>query len=205
MIKNIIFDVGNVLVNFRPVEVMQDLHFPQEVIDSLYENMVMSSLWNELDLSIRPMNEVFEDMINLVPEYKEYSRQFFKQLDDICVSYDYSREFVKSFKDRGYKTFVLSNYSDELWTMHEKDTFTFLPYLDGKIVSGFVHLIKPDEAIYKLLLETYDLKAEECVFFDDREENIIAAKKIGINGIVFNGKDEAMMEFEQLLGEESGK
>lgn len=200
MIKNVIFDVGNVLVNFRPLEVMGDLHFPENVIKVLNEKMVNSPLWNELDLSIRPMKEIFNLMIEEVPEYRQYTSQFFEKADEMCVAYDYSKEWVKSFKDRGYNTYILSNYAKELWEIHEgQGVFNFLPNIDGKIVSGFVQKIKPDEAIYDILLKTYNLNPEECVFFDDRKENIEKAIELGINGILFTSKDDADKKFNELV------
>lgn len=200
MIKNVIFDVGNVLVNFRPLEVMGDLHFPENVIKALNEKMVNSPLWNELDLSIRPMKEIFNLMIEEVPEYRQYTSQFFEKADEMCVAYDYSKEWVKSFKDRGYNTYILSNYAKELWEIHESQgVFNFLPNIDGKIVSGFVQKIKPDKAIYDILLKTYNLNPEECVFFDDRKENIEKAIELGINGILFTSKDDADKKFNELV------
>lgn len=199
MIKNVIFDVGNVLVNFRPLEVMGDLNFPEDIIKALNEKMIMSTLWNELDLSIRPMKEVFQDMIDKVPEYKEYAKKFFEKADEMCICYDYSEDWLKSFKEKGYNTYILSNYSKELWEIHEKlKVFKFLPYIDGKVVSGYVQKIKPDPAIYDILLKTYNLNPKECVFFDDRQINIDAAKKKGINGILFTSKINAEKGFDKL-------
>ena len=59
--------------------------------------------------------------------------------------------------------------------------------VDGMIVSGFEHVLKPDPAIYHLLLDRYSLKAEECVFIDDRDVNIEAARAVGMKGIVYTG------------------
>ena len=74
-----------------------------------------------------------------------------------------------------------------------------MPYIDGKIISSHVKCIKPEPEIYEKLLETYHLKAEECVFFDDRADNVEGAKAVGINGIHFTGYEAAKEQFEALV------
>lgn len=199
MVKNIIFDVGNVLVEFRPIGLMEDLGFPKDVIDELYNKVVMNAMWNELDRGIQTEKEVIEDFKKLVPGLESYLDQFFFDTTNLCFSYDYSADWLKSFQEKGYKTYILSNYPKDIWALHEKTQFTFMPYVNGKIVSGYVKMIKPDEEIYKCLLETYNLKPEECVFMDDRPANIETARKLGFNGIVFTSKEEAEKELEKLL------
>lgn len=86
-----------------------------------------------------------------------------------------------------------------------KEKMIFLPYVDGAIFSYEHKLMKPDERIYKLLLEKYNLKSDECVFIDDRVENIDSGKRLGIHGIVFENYEQASKELEQLLFMENTK
>ena len=82
---------------------------------------------------------------------------------------------------------------------HYKNEFSFKDSVDGMIVSGKVKLLKPDRAIYEALMNKYGLKPEECVFFDDRLENVEGARKCGINAIVFKDYESATRELERLL------
>lgn len=184
-IKNIILDVGNVLVDFRYMEYMKDLGFSDELAAEVSDKVVINPLWNEYDRGIMPEEEFIGLMKQKFPGREEVVQCFFDNIDGIVEEYDYTVEWINAMKEAGYKVYILSNYPESLWKMHEKSRFTFLSKVDGKIVSGFVKLIKPDEAIYRMLLDTYGLKADECLFFDDRINNIEAAKKVGMRAVLF--------------------
>ena len=84
--------------------------------------------------------------------------------------------------------------------MHEEQgSFPFLKYVDGKTVSGVVKMIKPEAEIYEELLKQYHLKASECVFIDDREENVEGAKAVGMQGIVLTSFEQANAALRELL------
>ena len=119
-------------------------------------------------------------------EYKASVSDFLNnQVLKTVKSFDYARKWVGSLKEKGLKIYLLTNYPEWLFDYHYKNVFTFTDFVDGKVVSGVVKLIKPDEGIYKTLLEKYNLTAEECIFIDDRSENVEAANKLGIKGICF--------------------
>ena len=96
--------------------------------------------------------------------------------------------------------YLLSNYPVGLFEIHSPH-FTFLPYTDGRVVSGYVKCVKPDERIYRCLLEKYSLRPQECVFLDDLAENVEGAKKLGIHGIHFQGYEDASTKLERMLAE----
>jgi len=105
-------------------------------------------------------------------------------------------------KEAGLKVYLLSNYPREVFALHtECGSFPFLEKVDGKVVSGFVKMIKPNADIYKYLLKEYSLCADECVFIDDREENVEAARTLGMKGIVFECYEQAHRELERLLAD----
>lgn len=199
MIKNIIFDIGMVLVDFRWKGVMEDLHFPEEVIEYLDVNFINSKNWNELDRGVMKTEDIIANVKAVNPAYGEYVDRFFVHLADTIVSYDYSAPMMKSLKERGFKLYLLTNYPDELFKVSEREKFTFMPYVDGKIVSSRVHFIKPDPEIYKVLLNEYDLKPEECIFMDDRKGNIDAANALGIHGFVFKSYEDAVEQIERII------
>ena len=109
-------------------------------------------------------------------------------------------EKVIGLKKKGYNIYILSNYSKELFEMHTKDA-SFLKVLDGGIVSYQVKEIKPGRRIYELLLEKYDLKAEECLFFDDRADNVEAARNMGIEAIQVTSREMLNEILDKMLSE----
>lgn len=192
MIKNIIFDVGAVLVDFRYHNYMLDLGFDDETIKVIEEKLIGNNgLWGQLDLGVEPEEVTVERMLSEVPGYEDKVRYFFKGIIDIVHTFDYTVPWLTDLRERGYKIYLLSNYPKNWWTLHDRERFGFTHLTDGRIVSGFVNLTKPDDAIYRCLLDTYDLDPSECLFFDDRKENIEAAIRNGINGHVFTSYEDA--------------
>lgn len=201
MIKNIIFDIGGVLVDFNPIKVLQEnMNLPQKDAEIISENTVLSPLWKELDRGAQK-ELVFEEMLKQVPDqYKKAARIFlYEKTLETVTSFDYSRSLIQSLKEKGLKIYLLTNYPSWMFYPHFESVFTFSNLIDGKIVSGDIKLIKPDSKIYTALLEKYNLKPDECIFLDDREENIIAANQLGIHGIHFISKTQAEKEIEKLL------
>lgn len=197
-IKNIVFDIGNVLGKFRYDELLSDIGLTKEEQLRVTNELVLTPLWDEVDLCIKPKDEVIEDFKNAVPGLENEIGIMFDRFDEVVESYDYAKDLVDYAKDKGYKVYLLSNYADWLFDAHEKNQFNFLDRIDGKIVSGYVHLVKPDPAIYKLLLETYDLKASECIFFDDRLNNVEGARKVGMRAEVFTSYEECVKVIDSL-------
>ena len=107
---------------------------------------------------------------------------------------------VHTLKQAGYKIYLLSNYSKDLFEKHTKDA-VFLNDIDGMVVSYQIHKIKPDPDIYRYLLQKYSLKAEECIFFDDRNDNTVAAQKLGIQAVTVESKDVLMKNIDMLLNQ----
>lgn len=200
MIKNVIFDIGNVLVDFCWRELMDNLRLSKNLQERFETTVFGSHWWGELDRGIMDEDEV----LNLLREdNREYSKEFdliWFNRDKLVKPYDYALPMMDALKAKGLKLYLLSNYPRELFKLHtDSGCFPFIDRVDGKVVSGFVKLVKPDKEIYEYLLNKYALKAEECVFLDDRKENIEAARRLGINGIVFEEYEQAQRELEQLL------
>lgn len=184
-IKNIIFDVGNVLVDFRYRDYMKELGFSDSLCKEIEDNIVTNELWNEFDKGVMSDEEFFGLIRQQLPERKDEVQLFFDKIEGICAPFDYVEDWLSSIKAAGYKIYILSNYPVSVWEKHEKTIFKFMPYIDGKIVSGYEKLIKPDPAIYKLLFERYNLDPKECIFFDDRIKNVMAARELGVRAIEF--------------------
>lgn len=201
MIKNVIFDLGGVLVDWDPVGALRRMGLPEEEAQEIARNTTFSPEWNEVDRSAISKEELFATMVANVPEkYREDAARFLNGgVFDGIHSFSYSANWLKSLKERGLSVFLLTNYSDWMFDYHFKNEFTFTKYVDGMVVSGREKLLKPESAIYECLLKRYGLKAEECVFLDDHAENVEGAKKCGLNGIVFTDFEAAQAKLNSCL------
>lgn len=197
-IKNVVFDVGEVLVEFRYMNYMRDLGFDEEVVVFLAENMVLSEFWHELDLGIRTNSEGKRVFTEKYPQYASEIDKFWDHLEDIVREYDYAPGLIREIKQMGYKVYILSNYPIEIAEMHWPK-FRFLPLTDGHIISAYEKLTKPDAAIYRLLESRFGLDLTECLFIDDRQINIDGAASLGMETLLFKGYDESYDEIMKIL------
>lgn len=186
--KNIVFDVGMVLVNFRWHDYMKDLGFPEDRIQELAENMVFSEYWHELDLGTKREEDAPAYFIGKMPQYEKEIRLFWQRIDEIALEYPYDKPMIRALKEQGYRVYLLSNYPLHMAEVHWS-RFSFLQDLDGYIISAREGVTKPDPAIYRILETRYGLDLRECLFIDDRKENTDAAVNLHMDGYVFTGYD----------------
>ncbi len=200
MIKNIVFDVGMVLVDFKWRKVMSDVGCTEEEIETISSVMVNGPMWNELDRGVMDEEDVISQMIEKLPGYEDKARAFWNNVHLTIESFPYSKDWVKGLKEDGYRTYLLTNYPRSLYKNTAEQYFTFLPYIDDVLVSSHEKMIKPDKEIYERLLEKFGLEAEETVFIDDRIVNIKGAESVGITGIHFTNYEEVSKKLDKLIG-----
>lgn len=198
MIKNIIFDIGQVLAEFRWRSYLKELGIEGERFSRVAKATVEGPYWNEMDRGVMTFSEIVEACVKLDLEMEEQIRLFFSKKTGLVLEYPYAKPWVLSLKQAGFFIYLLSNYG-EVYFQCVKENFGFYPCVDGGVISYEVKKIKPEEEIYQLLLERYALIAEECVFLDDREENIEAAKKLGFQVIHFQNYENAKRELNAIL------
>ena len=202
MIKNIVFDVGMVLVDFKWRQVMEDVGCTPEETETIAAVMVNSPFWNELDRGVMDEEDVISQMIEKLPGLEDKARVFWENVHLTIESFPYAKDWVKGLKEEGYHTYLLTNYPRSLYQNTAQQFFTFLPYIDDALVSSHEKMTKPDKEIYERLLEKFRLKAEETVFIDDRLANIEGAENVGIKGIHFTCFEEVNKKLRALLREE---
>ena len=198
MIKAVIFDIGNVLTDFSWQAMYREKGLGGETFERVARATVQSTLWCELDRGVMTFDEVMEKFVSLDKEMEDEVRRVLADTHGIVTGRTYAMPWVCSLKEQGLKVYVLSNFSEKIWK-DCKDALEFFEYTDGGIISYKEHLIKPNPAIYELLLERYGLEADECVFIDDLKENVEAAITLGIHGIVFKTYEQAKKELNTLL------
>lgn len=197
MIRNIVFDIGNVLTNFRWKEFLMDKGFDGEMIRRIARASVENPLWQEVDRGVWDQEKLMREFIKLDPEIEAELRLAYDVICGMVTPRAYAIPWIKELKEKGYGVYYLSNFSDKAY-VDCADALEFIPYTDGGILSYRERMVKPEPEIYRLLLERYGLKAEECVFLDDLEVNVEAARKEGFAGIVFETKEQAEEELARL-------
>ena len=197
MIKNVIFDIGNVLTDFRWAEFLADKGFSEEEIRRIAKASVLSPVWPELDRGVWSFEEVMAGFVKNDPEMEEEFHRAYDDMTDIVTIRDYAIEWVKSLKKQGFSVYYLSNFSQKIEKECEK-ALVFRKEMDGGILSWKDKLIKPDPEIYKLCLTRFELKPEESVFVDDTAVNVEAANELGIHGIVFQSREQVDQKLAEL-------
>jgi len=195
-IKNIVFDVGDVLVHFRYRDHMKDLGFSSEVVDFLSENMVLTDFWHELDLGIRTEQEAIDTFTTLYPQYDREIRIFWANTEPLVAEYPYAKPMIQSIREQGYGVYLLSNYPTDLSDRHWPK-FTFLPETNGHIISAFEKMAKPDPRFYQLLTSRFGLNLNECIFIDDRPKNITPAAELGMKALPFTGYEKLKSDLQE--------
>ena len=190
MIKNIIFDFGNIIGKFDYSLSNYMGKYSDEVRDFLIKNVIYSDEWEGkgmIDLG----SITLEEAANRINEKTNniYKDEVYEFLTTFSYNIEYNGDILnllKRLRNDGYKLYVLSNTNNGTWSVFND---TLEPLFDGLVLSYKIHEIKPNKAIYDYLLDTYKLNPEECLFIDDRETNIEMANKLGIKGRVINKDD----------------
>ena len=176
MIKNIVFDVGKVLVDFDWQGFMDTLGFPPDVYEKVANATVLSELWNEFDRSKMTDEEILEGFLEKAPGCEKEIMQFWDNMGNCIKQYGYVHEWIQRLKGQGYGVYLLSNYSRRMYSQSIEE-LSFVEEVDGAIFSYEVQSTKPEPEIYQALFQKYQLDPTECVFLDDNRGNIVAANQ----------------------------
>lgn len=180
-IKNIVFDFGGVLIDWNPTYLYRNVFDKEEDMLYFLDNVCRYE-WNILQDAGRPLAEATLEKQKEFPEYKDEIAMYYGRWDEMLGgTFDENTKLVKVLKEK-YDVYGLTNWSSETIPI-AKERYDFFKHLDGIVVSGDEKLIKPDPEIYKVLLDRYNIKAEESLFIDDNEDNIRAAIELGFNTI----------------------
>jgi len=191
-IKNLVFDVGGVLIGFRWVQMFADHGTDRETALKVGKGLFDNPDWQKLDAGLITVKQLIDNFCEVHPELEEEARWFMGHAIEMRVPRPKVWEEVKRIKEKGYKLYILSNYGQELFELHTGD-LPFRPLMDGTVVSYMMNITKPDKGIYEYLLDTQSLKGEECIFFDDRLDNVEAARACGLKAVHIKDESEELL------------
>ena len=198
MIKNIVFDLGRVMVEFDPVAYLRGFGYPEELVQKLFD-IVFGHDWYLHD---RGDYATIDDLrLALTQKYPAYAAELNAVLRGDWVKIHYLKtdtaDYMAELKRRGYRIYILSNLSVESYEYIRQ--YDFFRLIDGGVFSYQERSCKPEEKIYRTLLDRYSLVPEETVFLDDNPDNIAAADRLGIHGVLFTDLATAKEQTERLL------
>ena len=198
MIKNIVFDLSNVLTPFRFKEYLLEKGFDETMIKRIIKASAMTSYWTEFEKGKLTYKEAMDGFIRMDPDIADELHRAYDSCAGIMGKYDYTEGWIKALKESGYRLYCITNFTPAGYEQCY-DCISFVEDFDGGVFSFREGVVKPDPKIYQILLERYDLKPEECVFIDDTKENVLSAEKLGLKGIVFTGYEEAVAKLAEIL------
>jgi FMN phosphatase YigB (HAD superfamily) len=199
MIRNIIFDLGNVLISWKPDEYLRINGYGDPTRKLIMDEIVRSPEWLLLDNGDIDLNEAAGRIASRSP----------LKIPDILAVFDLririlfplvrNTKLLPELKEKGYKLYYLSNFPDDIFDeIHNK--YELFRYFDGGIISARVKLSKPDPDIFRLLLKMYSLRSEESLFIDDIAANSRSADSVGITGVHLQDPDLLRHILQEKLG-----
>lgn len=189
-IKNIIFDLGGVLIDWNPDYMYKKIIPDQEQRKWFLENICTLD-WNEAQDGGRLIKEANELLINQHPEYKELILAYYSRWEEMLSgSISGTVDIFKELKtNKKHGIYALTNWSAETFP-RALEIFDFLHWFDGRVVSGEENTRKPHKEIYDIILTRFNLTPNSTVFIDDNLRNIKAAEELGIVTIHFQSPEQ---------------
>ena len=198
MAKAVVFDVGNVLYDWNPRFLYERLTPPGPALDALLRDVATKG-WHFQHDAGRPFAETSAELSAQYPEHAAliaaWGPRFTEQLGDMlpCM-----RDLVLELDAAGVPLYAITNFSGEFWPPFRAREADVFDRFRGIIVSGDEQLTKPDPAIYRLALDRFDLRAQDCVFVDDRADNVAGAQSVGMGAVLFSDAAALRVDLERL-------
>ncbi len=198
MIRNIVFDLGNVLISFIPSEYLKKKNYPSNIRNTILNDIFKSEEWKKLDNGDITITEAIDSIAARSALKREEIALVFNFRIDLMFPLDDNVRLLPELKKQGFRVYYLSNFHLDSYEVVSNDYY-FFRYFDGGVISADIKLSKPDIKIYRYFLDKYSLKPEECLYIDDIEENILAAEAAGMQSFLTNGSPKIAEELEEKL------
>lgn len=201
MLKNIVFDLGNVLLSCKLEKYLDETLENKSLVNRLCEAVFNSREWIELDRGSISLEEAVNRMCEKNTGISADIRAFMKYYHNLFTPIFETVEMLEILKRNGFRLYYLSNFHLKAFA-HISVKYDFFAFFDGGIVSSHVNLLKPQEEIYKMLISRYGLVASETLFVDDTLENIKTAESLGFKTLHFkdaNGLIDAIKQYNKDL------
>ena len=200
-IQNIIFDLGGVLIEWNPLDVISRFSPDPDVQSILMQGIFEHPDWAEKDRGGFTEAEGIHRSAHRTGFSVEKITSLMVAIRDSLTLMADTLPLIDEFRSQGYPIYCLSNMPVEHY-QHLKQLYDFWDRFDGIVISGMVKMVKPEPEIYQYLLSKYQLEPSTCVFIDDSPKNIEVARSLGINGIIFTNVHSCRLELREMLKNE---
>ena len=189
MIKNFVFDIANVLLNFKPLEYLKEKLGNDEIAEKMLKEIFLDKDFKIICTGKVTQKEAFKKIYLKNEKDRNIIKYIYDNWYEIFTPIEDSIEILKKLKTSGYGTYYLSNFQLLPFKyVHKK--FNFFKLFDGGTISCKEQILKPDKGIYMRLIERYNILPEESIYIDDSQKNIDTAKKLGFKTILFTDASE---------------
>lgn len=190
MIRNIIFDLGGVLIDWQPSEVYKTIFKTNEEVNWFLNN-ICTMEWNVMQDAGRSIHEATQVLQDQYPEWHDEIAAYYGRWTEMLIGPIHDTvDLLSNLKQKNsYRLYALTNWSAETFPI-ALERYDFLQWFEGIVVSGQEKCKKPDPLIYTTLLNRYELNPGECLFIDDNHENIRGAKDVGMEAFHFESPKE---------------
>ena len=198
MIDTVVFDLGGVLINWDPRNLYRKVMSDAEQVETFLEE-VCTFDWNAQQDAGRPLAEATQLLVDQYPNHESHIRMYYDRWEEMLDgSIQETVALLDEIKqNQKYRLLALTNWSHETFP-RALELFDFLHWFEGIVVSGEEQLKKPDERLYKVLFDRYQLSPERAVFIDDSHPNVVAAQDLGMKAIHFQGPELLRTELAHL-------
>ena len=192
---NVIFDYGNTIVEFEPMNIVRRFGVTDNAdADILCEKVFDRKCWDKMDSDDITQDEFIKGVLSELPE------RLHSIARDICNNWITNLPYITGMDDLihklkkdGYRIYLLSNISR--YFAENSDKIEIFKEFDGLVFSGSIGLVKPNRDIFEYILEKYSLNPNETLFIDDNKQNVDTAEDLGIKSLLFTGNNREAMEF----------
>jgi putative hydrolase of the HAD superfamily len=197
MIRNVVFDLGGVLIAWRPDEIAAGFYADSDLRAALHEHVLRHPDWLEMDRGAYDEDELAERFAARMARPRDEMAALFEHVRASLLPIPETVALLDGLRARGLALYALSNIAVPMFRHIEH--YDFFRAFDGIVVSAEAKLLKPDPAIFEHLARRFGLALEESVFIDDLAANVEAARRLGMAAIRFENAAQCMRELERLL------
>ncbi len=195
--KNIIFDLGGVVLDWNPEKVRKEFKENPELPRFLFDSGFFQKHWTEFDRGTYTEEEMVAKMAALSGFSLPDCRLFMEYIKHSLVDIPRTVELIRSLSEQGYPLYCLSNMSREFYDyLKHREVFR---YFTGQIISAHEGMVKPDEDIFNVLLDRFHLEPHECLFIDDLPANVKTAVDMGFHTVLFADKEKGYWAIDRFI------